>query len=73
VKTVGDAYEIMLAFSPTDLKECSVADIQRAVGLSVQCSQELLLCALSIFEVLQVGLSVRCGTAIGPAFAAVIG
>ncbi|GIQ81282.1 hypothetical protein KIPB_004546, partial [Kipferlia bialata] len=73
VKTIGDAYEIMRPVTPEELYSSSVADLQAAVASSVQCSHELVECALAIFSSMQVSLQVRCGTAIGPAFGAVIG
>ncbi|GIQ82781.1 hypothetical protein KIPB_003978, partial [Kipferlia bialata] len=73
VKTIGDAYEAMLPFSPTHLKCASVSSIIEGVAAMAKAASEFQSVALRIFSSLQVDLSVRCGVGMGPAFAAVLG
>ncbi|GIQ90070.1 hypothetical protein KIPB_012717, partial [Kipferlia bialata] len=50
-----------------------MADVTGAVAALTMATQELLECALNVFETVQADLSVRCGLAVGPGFAAVLG
>ncbi|GIQ83563.1 hypothetical protein KIPB_004908 [Kipferlia bialata] len=73
VKTIGDAYELYRPFTPCELRCSTVASIRDAVAYMVQASHEMLAVSESIFDTMGVALHVRCGVAIGPAFAAVLG
>ncbi|GIQ81680.1 hypothetical protein KIPB_002677 [Kipferlia bialata] len=73
VKTVGDAYEVMRPFTAQELAGCSLLDITRIVALTVQASHELSQCAKRVFDALQVPMDIRCGVAMGPGFAALLG
>ncbi|GIQ86949.1 hypothetical protein KIPB_008894, partial [Kipferlia bialata] len=73
VKTVGDAYELMRPFTASQVRDTSVESFQKAVSDMVECSYWLVHCALGVFSSLGVNLSVRCGIAVGPAFASVLG
>ncbi|GIQ82336.1 hypothetical protein KIPB_003453, partial [Kipferlia bialata] len=73
VKTVGDAFEVMRPFTPDELKGLTMGDIARVVALTVQASHELSACAQRVFKALQVPMDIRCGVAMGPGFASLLG
>ncbi|GIQ83163.1 hypothetical protein KIPB_004438 [Kipferlia bialata] len=73
IKTVGDAYELMRPFRVSELHHSTVQDVACAVSAMTQATHEMLQCALDVFETVEADLSVRCGLAIGPGFAGVLG
>ncbi|GIQ84921.1 hypothetical protein KIPB_006505 [Kipferlia bialata] len=73
VKTIGDAYELMRPFTPSELQYSCPTSIRRAVCAMARAAYELVQCSVGVFESLGVPLSIRCGVGMGPAFAAVLG
>ncbi|GIQ91800.1 hypothetical protein KIPB_015205, partial [Kipferlia bialata] len=73
VKTVGDAYEVMRAFTATEMATRPVESIVQSIADMASFSLEMLHSCQATFAATGVPLHVRCGLAVGPAFACVIG
>ncbi|GIQ86835.1 hypothetical protein KIPB_008762, partial [Kipferlia bialata] len=72
-RTVGDAYEAMRPISAAELAQGSLDTVREAVAAMVEATQEMLHCAQRCFAAAGFSLGVRCGVALGPAFAAILG
>ncbi|GIQ88531.1 hypothetical protein KIPB_010801, partial [Kipferlia bialata] len=73
VKTVGDAYEVMRAFTSREMATLSVESIVQSIADMARFSLKMLNSCQESFSASGAPLHVRCGLSVGPAFACVIG
>ncbi|GIQ86341.1 hypothetical protein KIPB_008180, partial [Kipferlia bialata] len=73
VKTIGDAYELFRPFTPAQLTGGSAETIAKATADMAEATRELVQCAMRVFKIMDISLSVRAGMGIGPAMGAAVG
>ncbi|GIQ83213.1 hypothetical protein KIPB_004494 [Kipferlia bialata] len=73
VKTIGDAYEVMRAFTAAEMATLTVDSVLQSISDMASFSLQMVRSCETSFSVSGSPLHVRCGLAVGPAFACVIG